>query len=299
MELGKYSVGWDGLVALAEQGHVEHILRILEKDLNLMYTTNMVRETVVHVVVRAGNAFTVTKLLKFKGSDQLKEKVLLKQNVDGDTALHLAIKLKHMEVAYQLVDWNITWMQKWMYNLLNNDGLSPVDLAKEAVWFLPRQEVLSAVAYADMRVSRMDIELEELYKVKWIEGTPRGIRGAFSKASANGIIKTMHIELELDRKGGNLLHIAARLGKLDVLKLLIKFMSNSELATLPIERNKNGYTALHLALIGKHEAIALCLIKAAPKATAYLLNQDGQSPLFWAIERRYKAHFPANARNCH
>ncbi|KNA02938.1 hypothetical protein SOVF_213870, partial [Spinacia oleracea] len=73
----------------------------------------------------------------------------------------------------------------------------------------------------------------------------------------------------------------------DILKLLVKFMNNSELASLPLERNKAGDTALHLALNkGRDEASALYLIEVAPKS-AYLLNQDGVSPLHLAIELHY------------
>ncbi|XP_056682626.1 protein ACCELERATED CELL DEATH 6-like isoform X2 [Spinacia oleracea] len=271
MKCSNHGVGWDQLLVAAEQGHTKEMLRILRSDPELIFTADVVGETVVHVVARAGHALTITKLMQtFMRHHWMK--VLLKKNVDGDTA----IKHNHKEAAYRLGD-----RQEFAKDELNKDGISPWDLDKEAGY-------CSGVADIEMRLAMADIELDELYKVKWIEGTPIGVRGAFLKASANGVIKTKHIELELDRSGGNLLHIiAAKPGKVDILKLLVKFMNNSELASLPLERNKAGDTALHLALNkGRDEASALYLIEVAPKS-AYLLNQDGVSPLHLAIELHY------------
>ncbi|KNA17926.1 hypothetical protein SOVF_075330, partial [Spinacia oleracea] len=92
--------------------------------------------------------------------------------------------------------------------------------------------------------------------------------------------------MELVRFGGNLLHIAARSGKVDMLKLLVKFMNSSELVSLPLERNKAGPCPCGQTANMRQLHSTCYLIEVAPMA-AYLLNQEGVSPLHLAIQLQY------------
>ena len=87
----------------------------------------------------------------------------------------------------------------------------------------------------------------------------------------------------MDRFGGNLLHIAARLDRVDLLKLVVQFMTSDELGSLPFKRNKDDDTALDLALKAKHKNAAMYLFKLAPKCS-YLLNRFGVSTSYRTIE---------------
>ncbi|XP_056697440.1 protein ACCELERATED CELL DEATH 6-like [Spinacia oleracea] len=82
-----------------------------------------------------------------------------------------------------------------------------------------------------------------------------------------------HSAKKVDRDGSLPIQKALGAGHIQILNLLVKFMNRSELPSFLLERNIDGDTALHLALMGKCEDVALNFIELAP--------------LYWAIERGY------------
>lgn len=274
-------VEWSELIQAIEQAQTKEMLRILNKDPQLIYITDMVGETALHAVARAGHPQTASKIMQFIGS---RDKVLLKKNIDGETALHLALKNRHQETAYHLVD-----LFRMTVSLVNNDGVSPRDLAEEAgysdVLGVMSFRPCAAIADIEMTLVRRDIIDFDESQRKWIGniGCMRlsNVKDAFFQ-SAFGV-KWERLWLEMDRFGGNLLHIAARLDRVDLLKLVVQFMTSDELGSLPFERNKDDDTALDLALKAKHKNAAMYLIELAPKCS-YLLNRFGVSPLYRTIE---------------
>lgn len=101
------------------------------------------------------------------------------------------------------------------------------------------------------------------------------------------------LKYEANMKGDTPLHIAARLGYLEVAKLLLSsFMKDQGVAEAGISRNpfhalnmrKN--TALHEAVQNGHKDIVDFLIDE-DQSLASFRNDAGESPLFMAVERRF------------
>ncbi|GAB4837276.1 hypothetical protein Ancab_039562 [Ancistrocladus abbreviatus] len=89
-------------------------------------------------------------------------------------------------------------------------------------------------------------------------------------------------------KGDLPLHEAARAGQLEVVMTLTQFMTRYVKPELSIGMaNKEGNTALHLAIQNGHEKVAWYLIRSLPE-TSQSLNAEGISPLYMAIEARFQ-----------
>ncbi|PON39069.1 Transmembrane protein [Parasponia andersonii] len=97
---------------------------------------------------------------------------------------------------------------------------------------------------------------------------------------------------EANMKGQTALHIAARLGHLEVASLLISYARRTDgvagagtenLLTM-VDHEKN--TALHEAVRFGHYDIVELLIKKEPSLTC-LTNDCGESPLFIAVDRKF------------
>ena len=97
---------------------------------------------------------------------------------------------------------------------------------------------------------------------------------------------------EVNMKGETALHIAARLGDVEVASLLIGCakrtdkvvgMRREDLLTM-VDNEKN--TALHEAVRYGHYDIVELLIQEKPSLTC-LTNEDGESPLFIAVDRKF------------
>lgn len=90
-------------------------------------------------------------------------------------------------------------------------------------------------------------------------------------------------------KKGNLmdetaLHVAARAGRLTIVKFLVRFVTESLMCDMLISaKNNNGHTALHIALKEKHEHVALYLLSVMHDVS-FDVNNDGVSPLYLAVE---------------
>ncbi|KAL5546512.1 hypothetical protein UlMin_006199 [Ulmus minor] len=111
-----------------------------------------------------------------------------------------------------------------------------------------------------------------------------------NKASTEQIL-TSHPSLvhEINMKGDTPLHIAARLGHVEVAKLLITFAKTQEveLGTRPLRVvNTKKFTVLHEAVRNGHLKVVDSLIEEDPDLAC--ITDDGvESPLFMAVERGF------------
>ncbi|CAO2832501.1 unnamed protein product [Amaranthus hypochondriacus] len=174
-------IDWSERLIPAKQGWALSLVNVLEKDPDFIYTTDAAGETVFHVLARAGDTTTILKIIKFI-KERERKRILLKQNIDGDTALHLALKNRHPITAYWLDEAN----RKSAF-VVNNDGVRPWDLANEAGY----DTVLSKMVTIELQAGFSDFEMrwawekffvEPEVKVKWIKQIPKGLRELFLKA---------------------------------------------------------------------------------------------------------------------
>ena len=86
----------------------------------------------------------------------------------------------------------------------------------------------------------------------------------------------------VDPVGDTTLHVAARVGNLEVAELVVGFVKKYGLTEVLMEQNVQGDTPLHVVLTNRREHLARLLYQAEPRA-ASLLNADGVSP--WTLAR--------------
>ncbi|KAL5546533.1 hypothetical protein UlMin_006220 [Ulmus minor] len=96
---------------------------------------------------------------------------------------------------------------------------------------------------------------------------------------------------ETNLKGDTPLHIAARLGHLEVTKLLANYGKRPEIVvevgTNALQMvNLENNTALHEAVKNGYYGIVELLIKEHPSLTSFI-NDKGESPLFLAVDREF------------
>ena len=80
--------------------------------------------------------------------------------------------------------------------------------------------------------------------------------------------------------GMRLLHVAAFYGQPHAVSLLLSLKARLD---IDCREDEFGYTALGLAVLGKH--ISCCLLLLNAKANAKICTKDGKTPLFLAMEK--------------
>ncbi|GAB4837356.1 hypothetical protein Ancab_039586 [Ancistrocladus abbreviatus] len=115
---------------------------------------------------------------------------------------------------------------------------------------------------------------------------------AASAGHVQNILQILHRNVDLiageDSKGNLPLHEAASAGQLEAVITLTLFMKRYVKPQLSIGMaNKEGNTALHLAIQNGHEKVAWYLTRSLPE-TSQSLNMERISPLYLAIEARFQ-----------
>ncbi|GAB4837293.1 hypothetical protein Ancab_039573 [Ancistrocladus abbreviatus] len=162
---------------------------------------------------------------------------------------------------------------------------------------------------AEGRASYSDIEMElqrarerkvpslEIYRPSLVKQQERSVEEtelhiAASAGHYENIIQILHRNLDLiasrDSKGDLPLHAAARAGQKQAVMTLTLFMTKIVKPELSIGMaNKEGNTALHLAIENGNKEVAWYLILSCPE-TSQSLNKEGISPLYLAIKTRFR-----------
>ncbi|KAJ8442244.1 hypothetical protein Cgig2_005184 [Carnegiea gigantea] len=294
------------LLAAAWEGHKgDEILRMLEADPTLIHMTDPVGDTALHIVARAGNLEVAEQLVGWLEKQGLTE-VLLEQNSQGDTPLHAAAANRHEHVAC------LFYVAEFAANCVKNDaGVSPFQLAEEAGFVLQRfhGHEASPVFKADieMVLVRTDLDESSCHRSSGDDEDQKlddRLLDDFYWAVEDGredlVVEALRDSPDLASRRlgpplGTFLHVAARLGQVGLLRLLVRHMTLDEAVSLILDQdNDNGETALHAALEENHEDAARYLIQLAPTA-AYQVNKEtvkrsrdiqaGVSPLYLAVEK--------------
>ncbi|KAK9735744.1 hypothetical protein RND81_04G224500 [Saponaria officinalis] len=277
-------------LAVVEEGLGADVLSILGKNPGLIRTGDLVGNTVLHMAARDGDIVTVCNLIAFleESQDEDLKEVFRDVNVDGDAALHMALKNGHRKVAYHLLK-----MDKCTAIIWNNDGITPYHLAEKAGF----SEVCQ-LSNSSRRPDSLDVDakMEQVRRdlisesrsihVQWAE-----LKMAIEVGEEDALITGLRRDgKELlwhkDREGKTLLHAAVEAYKMGSLTKLVQFMISNGLTDAALLRDRNGDTALHTAIERRGLNMAVYLIKAEPTAV-YQVNHKGVSPLRLAIEFRY------------
>ncbi|KAK9735729.1 hypothetical protein RND81_04G223400 [Saponaria officinalis] len=265
------------------------VLSILGKNPGLIRTGDLVGNTALHMAARDGDIVTVCNLIAFleRQDEDLKE-VLADRNVDGDTALHLALKNGHREVAYHLIK-----ADKETGIIRNNDGITPYELAKEAGFSEVCQ--LSAILRVP-RIGRADAGIVQVRRdlrsgsrsihVQWTE-LKQAIEVGEEGALITGLRRDGKELLWHKDEGNTLLHAAVTASGMGPLSKLVQFMIRNGLTDAALLGDRHGNTALHNAIMIREPSKAICLIEAEPTAV-YQLNRKGVSPLYLAVKFRHE-----------
>ncbi|KAJ8442241.1 hypothetical protein Cgig2_005181 [Carnegiea gigantea] len=294
------------LLAAAWEGHKgDEILRMLEADPTLIHVTDPVGDTALHIVARAGNLEVAEQLVGWLEKQGLTE-VLLEQNSQGDTPLHAAAANGHEHVTC------LFYKAEFAANCVKNDaGVSPFQLAEEAGFVLQRfhGHEASPVFKADieMVLVRTDLDESSCHRSSGDDEDQKlddRLLDDFYWAVEDGredlVVEALRDSPDLASRRlgpplGTFLHVAARLGQVGLLRLLVRHMTLDEAVSLILDQdNDNGETALHAALEENHKDAARYLIQLAPTA-AYQVNKEtvkrsrdiqaGVSPLYLAVEK--------------
>ncbi|OMO67195.1 hypothetical protein COLO4_30202 [Corchorus olitorius] len=91
---------------------------------------------------------------------------------------------------------------------------------------------------------------------------------------------------EKNSKGDTALHIAARIGDPSLVRLIVNAMQDYSSQAILGDRNEDGNTALHEALLCHHEKVAQILIDKN-REMSYGVNKEGKSLLYLAAAAGY------------
>lgn len=111
----------------AASGHGNIVDYIVSKFPNLVRKGNLMDETALHAAARAGCLTIVEFLVRFVTESLMCDMLISAKSNNGDTALHIALKEKHEDVAFYLLS-----VRHDVSFDANNDGVSPLYLAVEA-----------------------------------------------------------------------------------------------------------------------------------------------------------------------
>ncbi|OMO50443.1 hypothetical protein CCACVL1_30433 [Corchorus capsularis] len=91
---------------------------------------------------------------------------------------------------------------------------------------------------------------------------------------------------EKNSRGDTALHIAARIGDPSLVCLIVNAMQDYSSQAILGDRNEDGNTALHEALLCHHDKVARILIDKN-REISYGVNKEGKSPLYLAAAAGY------------
>ncbi|ESQ36993.1 hypothetical protein EUTSA_v10002443mg [Eutrema salsugineum] len=290
----------------AASGHANIVDYIVSESPNLLEKGNLISETALHVAARAGNLDIVEFLVRYITEFLMCDMLISAKSKNGDTALHVALKEKHANVAFYL----FSVRQDVSFDV-NNDGVSPIYLAVEAGYCELVEKMLESspclsklalmrggksVVHAAMRAKRRDIlgiilsqdpGLVELRKeegrtclsfgasIGFYEGI-RYILSEFDKAASS-------VCYVADDDGFFPIHMAAKEGHVRIIKEFIKHCPDSiELL------NSQCQNILHVAAkTGKSTVVKYLLQLDEHKRMMHEQDVDGNTPLHLATKHRH------------
>ncbi|KAL0824992.1 hypothetical protein Bca101_048669 [Brassica carinata] len=268
----------------AASGHGNIVDYIVSKFPNLVRKGNLMDENALHVAARAGCLTIVDN--------------------NGDTALHIALKEKHEDVAFYLLS-----VRHDVSFDANNDGVSPLYLAVEAGYCKLVTKMLESLScpsklalmygakslvHAAMRAKRRDIlgivlrQNPRLIELRNEEG-----RTCLSFGASIGFYEGIsYILSDFDKAASslcyvadndgffpihmaNILHVAAKTGRSKVVNYLLELDEEKRMMN---EQDVDGNTPLHLATKHRHSMVVNILTWNENVKLA-TMNNDGFTAL--------------------
>ncbi|GAB4837337.1 hypothetical protein Ancab_039581 [Ancistrocladus abbreviatus] len=242
----------------AREGFVETILEILNRNEDLIASEDSKGDLPLHVAARAGRLNAVVTLALFMKQFVKPELSIGKANMEGNTALHLAIQNGH-----EMVAWFLIQKEPDTSFSLNKEGISPLYLAIEARFRDLARYILSKIAstnYLDQTSPK------------------KSVVHAAIQARDSVILKTVLKKLRLlvnsfDEEGQTPLSYAAYIGYLDAVVFILDMFPDSAFTS-----NKDDSYPIHKASGRGHVKIVEQFLLRFPE-TIHLLNGHGQSIL--------------------
>ncbi|XP_078150506.1 protein ACCELERATED CELL DEATH 6-like [Carex rostrata] len=227
----------------AEQGHVELVEKIIQRDNTLLVSLNSMQETPLHLAARAGNRRMVSLIVFLAQQSGIGAyEVLTKRSIEGDTVLHEAAQHGHEDVVQVLMT-----VAPALSIELNNVSMSPLYLAvvRNSIGIVQiltqyshssahgpnQQNALHAAVLESQEITSMLLDWKpELAKKRDASGsTP--VHYAASSGDVT-IVKTILDSVPLavyiqDQEGSSPLHVAGRMCNCSVIACMIDLCPDS------------------------------------------------------------------------
>ncbi|KAG2318233.1 hypothetical protein Bca52824_021355 [Brassica carinata] len=272
----------------AKHQRLDFATAILDLRPSLLLGENSNGDTPLHVAASVGS-FQVLQLLVNSANSDIEKQLLRTTNKQKDTALHVALKSGHVDAAKLLVE-----QDTGLLDMANNNSECPLYLAIERGFF--------------------DIADHILETSPSVTGTgPKGmnaLHAAVDSDTINTVFLTKLMETrpemikEVDSNGSTPLHYSVWLGKVKITRLFLQqdistaYVSDKDgqyplhLAASTVWElvDGKGRTSLHSAIISRQIRIIHCILEM-PQISLHLMNEsdvDGNTPLHLSVV--YKCH---------
>ncbi|KAJ0244494.1 PGG domain-containing protein [Hirschfeldia incana] len=293
----------------AKHQRLEFAAAILALRPSLLLGENNNGDTPIHVAAGVGS-FQVLKLLVNSASSDIENRGITKQllrntNKQKDTALNVALKSGHVDVAKFLVE-----QDKGLLDMANNNNESPLYLAIErglfdiADYILATSPSVSGIGPKGMNALHAAVDSDivtTVFLTKLMETRPEMMKEVDSMGWTPlhysvwlGKVEITRLLLQQDssaayisdKEGQCPLHIAASNGQIDAYRELVGSCPYVwELV------DGKGRTSLHSAIISRKRGIIDCILEM-PEIALHLLNEsdlDGNTPLHLSVVYKWQA----------
>ncbi|KAF8699391.1 hypothetical protein HU200_034724 [Digitaria exilis] len=251
------------LYKAATQGKVELLMRLVDpRDRSVLGSTTPQLNTALHLAALHGHLDFAGEVL------YMKKELLVSQNGDGDTPLHLAAKAGGVEMAKLLLMHAVGWP---------HDRESPLIVANKAGNNALHEAVWNH--NADVAVALLDADPSRAYDLNKRMETP------LHTAAREGLVHVVAAIVENPWEPedpcvsiiGTPLHQATLGASLTIVETLLK-----KRPELTDQTDSEGNNALHYAAQKDHERVVELLLNNTTKL-AYNANREGMSPLHVAV----------------
>ncbi|KAJ4801482.1 Ankyrin repeat family protein [Rhynchospora pubera] len=265
------------------EGDLRKLKIILRADSTPLLSRTPQQNTALHIAARLGHRDIADRLLKEC------ETLLLEKNVDGDTPLHVASKFGKIEVVDLLINYSL----EWPIDIESAEG-SPFTTKN----MLGNTALHEAVTHDESEVAL--ILLEANPNVGYVFNEKQ--ESPFHIAARNGletvvneILKLSWVEQEVETQPnatGSPLHQAVLAGHIKIVEMLLFRRSD-----FVKQVDTDGNNAVHYAAQKNNGRIVEMLITKEP-SLAYGNNQWGQPPLHVAVYYGAKLAIKAILKHC-
>nr|XP_048332891.1 ankyrin repeat-containing protein At5g02620-like [Ziziphus jujuba var. spinosa] len=262
--------------ASEDQDPTEFVKEILENCPALLMQPNKKNETALHIAARYGHASIVKTLIQYAKDNhergvEAARQMMRMRNQNQDTAFHEAVRFNHLSVVQTLVNEDCDFVYS-----ANEEHETPLYMAVERGY--------------------RDIVFEMLDRCKSpATGGPNG-RNVLHLATIHEDIEMIKEILEkmgetgaqmleeADEMGWTPLHHAADIGYRPAVNMFLELPIGREKAAF--KKDKQGNTALHLAVASNYELIMAEIIKWCPECCE-LVNNKGWNIFHSAVQNRF------------